>query len=210
MFNLDQAIIEWRRKMSAGGVKAPAVLDEFESHMREEVERQTRSGVEASKAFEIAVQKIGPASALKSEFRKSMGARVIERLMLAAAILVLAFGIFLSAVTIVFCYLTLAERITGAIAMVMTVVTAFAWPALVSRFPVIHSRRRLHIAQILCLAAGFGLCTLHIELIVNRFAHADGMVPAVGFFGIFFIALGFAAAAGLDRASRKMSGEIAA
>lgn len=210
MFNLDQAIIEWRRKMSAGGVNDPTVLDELESHVREEVERQMRAGVETQKAFELAVRKIGPASALKNEFRKSSGPVIVEKLMLGAAVLVLAFGIFLSAVTIVFCYLTLAERITGAIAMTMTVVTAFAWPAFVSRLPGIRSKRKLHVAQILCLAAGFGVCTLHIQLVVNRFVHADGMVPAVGFFGIFFIALGFAAAAGLDRASRKNSDEILA
>jgi hypothetical protein len=76
--------------------------------------------------------------------------------------------------------------------------------------PVIHPKRKLRVAQILSLGAGFGLCTLHIQLVVNRFAYTDGMVPAVGFFGVFFIALGFALAAGLDRAARKTSDEIMA
>ena len=113
MFDLNQAITEWRRQMTAGGVKRAAVLDELESHVREEVERQMRSGVEAQKAFEVAVQKIGPASALKSEFRKSNAARMIEKLMIAAAILVLAFGAFLSIATVVLCYSTVAERAMG-------------------------------------------------------------------------------------------------
>jgi hypothetical protein len=51
MFNLDHAISEWRRQMFAGGVKDSAVLDELESHLREDVERQTRSGVDAQKAL---------------------------------------------------------------------------------------------------------------------------------------------------------------
>ena len=195
--------------MAASGINAPAVLDELESHLREEVERQTSAGVDASKAFASAVQKMGTASALKNEFKKSMGAVVVEKLMLAAAVLVLTFGIFLGSVTVVLCYLTLAERIVGAVAMISTVVTAFAWPALVSRLPVIHSTRKLHAAQIFCLVVGFGVCTLFIQLIVNRFAYTDGIVPAVGFFGIFFIALGLAVAAGLGRAARN-AGEIMA
>jgi len=202
MFNLEQAINEWRKQMSASGINSPAVLDELESHVREEVERQTSVGVDASKAFASAVQKMGAASTLRKEFKKSLGAVLAEKLMLAAAVLVLAFGIFLSSVAVVLCYLTPIERIIGAIAMVLTVVTAFVWPAFVSRLPVIRSRSKLQLAQVLCLAVGFGLCTLHVQLIVNRFAHADGMVPAVGFFGVFFIAIGFAAAAGLDRAAR--------
>jgi len=209
MFNLEQAINEWRKRMTASGINAPAVLDELESHVREEVERQTIAGVDAAKAFASAVQKMGPASALRKEFKKSRGAVVVEKLMLAAAVVVLGFGIFLSGVTVVFCYLTLAERIIGAIAMILTIVTAFAWPALVSRLPVIQSTRKLHAAQIFCLAVGFGVCTLFIQLVVPRFAPADGIVPAVGFFGVFFIALGFAAAAGLGRAVRN-SGEVMA
>jgi hypothetical protein len=210
MFNFDQAITEWRRQMTAGGIKNSAVLDELESHVREDVERQMRSGGETQKAFEVAVKKIGPASALRNEFKKSVAAMVAEKLMIAMAVLVVAFGIFLCVVTILFCYLSLAERLVGVVAMTLTVATACAWPAFVSRLPVIRPKRKLYVAQILCLAAGFGLCTLHIQLVVNRFAYTDGMVPAAGFFGIFFIALGFAAAAGLDRAARKGPDEIMA
>ena len=210
MFKLDQAISEWRRQMTAGGVKNSAVLDELESHLREDVERQTRSGVEAQKAFEAAVKKIGPASALRNEFKKSIAAVVAEKLMVGTAVLVVAFGIFLCIVTILFCYMSMGEQLVGVIAMTLTVATACGWPAFVSRLPVIRPKRKLYAAQILCLAAGFGLCTLHIQFVVNRFAYADGMIPAVGFFGTFFIALGFAAAAGLDRSARRKSDEIMA
>lgn len=56
--------------MLAAGIKSPLPLEELESHLREEVERQMRSGVEAQPAFEAAIQKIGRGDVLKNEFRK--------------------------------------------------------------------------------------------------------------------------------------------
>ena len=38
MFDLEQAILEWRRQMTAGGIKAPEVLDELESHLHDDVD----------------------------------------------------------------------------------------------------------------------------------------------------------------------------
>ena len=57
--------------MLAVGVKAPAALEELENHLREDVERQMRSGASPLQAFEIAVQKIGLPNELRSEFRKN-------------------------------------------------------------------------------------------------------------------------------------------
>jgi hypothetical protein len=73
MFNLEQSVAEWRRQMLAAGVKTQNVLDELESHLREDVERQMQSGVSAEKAFEAAFQRIGPVSSLKLEFAKVGG-----------------------------------------------------------------------------------------------------------------------------------------
>jgi Clp amino terminal domain, pathogenicity island component len=70
MFNLDHAISEWRKQMSAGGIKTPTVLDELECHLRDDIEQQMRSGITAQSAFESAVQQIGQPRALKIEFAK--------------------------------------------------------------------------------------------------------------------------------------------
>ena len=43
MFNLDQSITEWRRQMVAGGIQSPRVLDELESHLRDDAEEQERA-----------------------------------------------------------------------------------------------------------------------------------------------------------------------
>jgi Clp amino terminal domain, pathogenicity island component len=73
MFNLEQTISEWRRQMLAAGVKNPDVVDELESHLREDVVRQMQSGENAEQAFEAAVQRVGQASLLKREFAKLGG-----------------------------------------------------------------------------------------------------------------------------------------
>ena len=70
MFQLDHAIAEWRREMFACGIKSSAVLDEMESHVREDMERQMRSGEVEYKAFERAVQRIGPGRGVALEFEK--------------------------------------------------------------------------------------------------------------------------------------------
>ena len=71
MFNLDQAISEWRRQMRAAGIKSPVPLEELESHLREDVEQEMRSGLTLEAAFETAVQRVGQADVLKSEFKKA-------------------------------------------------------------------------------------------------------------------------------------------
>jgi hypothetical protein len=69
MFNLDQSIAEWRRQMLAAGIKTPA-LDELESHLRDDVEMQMRSGSDPQQAFDAAIRRIGQTNALIAEFRK--------------------------------------------------------------------------------------------------------------------------------------------
>ena len=52
MFNLELAIKEWRERMTAGGIKSTATLDELESHLREDVQRRLQSPEPIQPAFE--------------------------------------------------------------------------------------------------------------------------------------------------------------
>lgn len=70
MFNLEQSIAEWRRRMLAAGIKTPVPLEELESHLREDIEQRMKSGSNAQQAFEAAVQQLGHANEIKSEFKK--------------------------------------------------------------------------------------------------------------------------------------------
>jgi hypothetical protein len=71
MFDLNQAIEDWRRQMRSAGVTAPAPLDELEAHLRDDIEAHTQSGCDARQAFQCAVSRIGRADALEVEFAKS-------------------------------------------------------------------------------------------------------------------------------------------
>jgi lysylphosphatidylglycerol synthetase-like protein (DUF2156 family) len=73
MFNLEQAIADWRQQMLAAGIKAPTPLEELEGHLREDIERQLKSGLGEQKAFEISASRIGQPEILGSEFKTSEG-----------------------------------------------------------------------------------------------------------------------------------------
>ena len=70
MFDLEEKISEWRKQMLTAGIQSHVPLEELENHLREEIERQTKSGCNARRAFENAVLKTGQGSLLKEEFQK--------------------------------------------------------------------------------------------------------------------------------------------
>jgi len=65
MFDLEQSIAGWRRQMLAAGIKAPVPMEELETHLREDVEQQMKSGLGAQQAFEISATRIGEAALVK-------------------------------------------------------------------------------------------------------------------------------------------------
>ena len=71
MFNLEQAVADWREQMLAVGIKSPVPLEELEIHLCEEIERQTRAGLDPQQAFEISIPKMGHPEQLNREFKKS-------------------------------------------------------------------------------------------------------------------------------------------
>jgi len=70
MFDLEKSISEWRKQMLAAGIKTPVPMDELESHLREEIERQMKVGLNPQDAFISAIQKLGSAHSVQTEFMK--------------------------------------------------------------------------------------------------------------------------------------------
>ena len=67
-FDLDQAIAGWRQQMFAVGIKNSAVLDELESHLRDDLDRGILCGAVTHDAFQKAIQQVGQLERLKGEF----------------------------------------------------------------------------------------------------------------------------------------------
>jgi hypothetical protein len=71
MFNLEQAIADWRQQMLASGIQSPTPLEELEGHLRETTEQLMKSGLNEPEAFEISMREIGQPKTLKIEFQKN-------------------------------------------------------------------------------------------------------------------------------------------
>jgi len=125
MFNLDEAITEWRRQARAEGIKSPELLDELESHLREDVEQRIQSGVNAEQALEAAIQQIGRAGDLKVEFDKLGIANEARRWKMAGVVYSI-FAVWISMLPI-YSWLTV-PKLSGAFSMTdrMLVFTAVA------------------------------------------------------------------------------------
>ena len=71
MFDLEKAVVDWRKQMLSAGIKFPTPLEELESHLREAVEQQMRAGFSDQIAFGMAVREIGQTGDLQTEFAKA-------------------------------------------------------------------------------------------------------------------------------------------
>lgn len=147
MFNLEQSITDWRRQMLAAGIKSPVPLEELEIHLREEIEWQTKAGLNEQDAFTSAVQKLGPVHTVQTEFMKvdkthsALKWKLMEiGLMLATILVPLLFGgIVLKRASII--DMTAAEELSSLAAL--AAFSLLAWSGrLGHRFlPVIQNRR---------------------------------------------------------------------
>lgn len=92
MFYLEKSIADWQKQMLAAGIKTPVPLEELESHLREEIERQMKTGLSEQRAFEISVRHIGQPQLLNSEFKKSERNIMKRRLIILLGIFAVLFG----------------------------------------------------------------------------------------------------------------------
>ena len=70
MHELEKQIAKWRQTMAGAAGQRQELLDELETHLREEIERLLRSGVAEGDAFPLAVANLGTPSALAGEYAK--------------------------------------------------------------------------------------------------------------------------------------------
>jgi ABC-type transport system involved in cytochrome c biogenesis permease subunit len=76
MFNLEQAIAEWRRQMLAAGIKSPVPLEELESHLRQDFAALVLAGKPEPEAFQLAAARLGSPASMRIEFDKIKGGQI--------------------------------------------------------------------------------------------------------------------------------------
>ena len=163
MFNLDQAITEWRRRMSVGGIKAEPVLDELESHLREDVERQVRSGMNQEQAFEVAMRRMGKSDLLTAEFAKvavNKAARFGKVLGVACCLVAFPFSVLAVPNFLTIRELTSGERLLGSAAVFLTFLSIASWRFSHRFLPAISNRKIRLATAVGCGVAG--LASLYI------------------------------------------------
>ena len=70
MFNVEEEIKGWRRQLRASGIQSSEILDELESHLRDQIEEHMQSGKSAETAFKLALAQMGHSIPLGEEFSK--------------------------------------------------------------------------------------------------------------------------------------------
>jgi hypothetical protein len=173
MFDLEQAIVEWRRQMLADGIKAPTPLEELEIHLREEIERQMKSELNGLEAFNSAVHKIGQARALKLEFKKAgipVEMRFVQLVGIAFGALAGLFSLWILMVLLTVHEANLAGRMLGLAGIISIILS---WRYGHGFLPAISSQLiRLVIESACCLASLSGMI-----LFINFIPQLIGQIP---------------------------------
>jgi hypothetical protein len=160
--------------MLAAGIKTPVPLEELEIHLRDEIERQAASGLNAQKAFEIATEKIGQAHTLKLEFKKAgipVEMRFVQLAGIACAAVAGLFSLWILLVLLTVHEANLAERMSGLAAIASIILS---WRYGHGFLPAISDRRvRAAIEAVCCLASVGGMM-----LFIKFVPHFLGQIPA--------------------------------
>jgi hypothetical protein len=206
MFELEQAISDWRRQMLAAGVKSPKVISELESHLREDIEQQMLVGLDAQQAFANAAVRLGHARVLKAEFVKSKSApKNLDRFRLAFCLLLVAAVLWLSGFTFTMLGMSPGEWVLASSAVASSLCVAAFWRHAVRFLPIIRNRRKRYAIEVVLLASGFICSNLFCGFVLPYFErNLNGKIlPPIWLWAIFPIAFFLALAAGIEEAARK-------
>ena len=193
MFDLEQSMAEWRKQMLVAGIKSPEPLEELENHLREDIERQMKSGLSGHRAFASAVQKVGPANTLNTEFKRagdSLILRLVQLTGIACAAIAGVFFLWLLANLLVIRATGLTERILGLIAVAFVV---SSWSHGHKFLPVIRNHRARAGIGFACCLASIGEMVVFIKFVLPSFLD----VPARSDLPVGRILLAFLAACGV-------------
>ena len=186
MFDLEQAIADWRQQMLAAGIKTPVPLVELEIHLREDIAQQMQSGVDGQKAFNSAAHKMGHADVLKREFKKAstpMETKFVELAGIACVAVALLFSLW----TFLFLFdheTGLMVKVSGLAAVATTVL---GWRYNHKFLPVIRNQlARTVFGFMSCLGGVVWIRLFIINFLPHMMLHPAGMeMPACRLIAVF-------------------------
>ena len=185
MFELEKAIADWRQRMLTDGIKSPAPLDELESHLREEIERQMKSESNEQQAFEIAVEKIGQASELKIEFKKiggTMETRLVKLMGAACVAVAFLFSLWIS----LFLFGLETGSTAKAFGLAAFAVTALGWKYIHKLLPVIRNHwLRTAIGLACCFGGVIWMQLFIVDFVPHMMIHPHSVTPSGTFLAVF-------------------------
>ena len=160
MFNLEQSISAWRSQMLAAGIRTPVPLDELESHLRDDIERQILSGRSEQQAFALAVRRVGSSNTLNTEFKKNRSPRWGRNRKLPGTsstiicVSLAGFIVSLSALIFFRSGMSPGQQILAHLAVMLALAAAYGWRYALRFLPPAHASTRVR------LATGIGLQVL--------------------------------------------------
>ncbi|MDB6020720.1 MAG: hypothetical protein JWQ04_577 [Pedosphaera sp.] len=214
MFDLEEKITQWRQQMLVAGIKAPEPLDELENHLREEIERHVKAGSNVQSSFENAINKLGAADMLKSEFDKigaAKEARAVKQaqiMIVGSLIAVSGFAIFITALLLFrignFSELTSRQQMSGLTAVALMLLFGFGGRLSYRFFPCIGRKR---VRDAVCVSGAVLLAlwwTIFFWVIAQRYEYTIGQLclAVVWCFAMPFGGL-LGLCAGIESAARK-------
>ncbi|HEV2691633.1 MAG TPA: hypothetical protein VG347_01930 [Verrucomicrobiae bacterium] len=206
MFNLEQSITAWRNQMLAAGIQSPIPLIELENHLREEVEHQLRSGLAADAAFTMAVQKIGAASSLQTEFSKTRRFNPPgkwERIL--AIVISLGVVIPFGAYGLLKNELSPGWRILGLANLAVIVITIFGCRYINRLFPVVSDRRIRTLIGLTFGAISLIGIIVFMNFLLPKFELTQGQLTVIVLWSMTLMAALGAVWAGLEEAARRQT-----
>ena len=177
--------------MLAAGIQTPVPLEELEIHLREDIAQQMKTGSNQQDAFTSAVQKLGSAHAVQTEFMKvdkthsALKWKLMEIGLTLATILVplLLGGIVLKRAS--FIDMTAAEELSSLAAL--AAFSLLAWSGrLGHRFlPVIQNRRIRDAILFSCCVPLMLWWIVFLRLILPRYDFTVGQLMVTLFWALF-------------------------
>lgn len=205
MFDVEKAITEWRNQVRKVGVKSARILDELETHLREDIDVQTREGSEPEQAFVRSIVRLGHADALQLEFKKTRAlSTALNKSRLAIALVLVAMIVWLSGFTFGRAGFSSGDWFVASSAVISCLLVAGIWSRAARFLPVIQDKRKRYAIEIGIFASGFVASNLFCTFVLPYFERRlnGEILPAIWLWAVFPIAVFMALAAGIEEAVR--------